>query len=40
MEVAALKVLLERFIETMKIGEITTEAFTSVMTMVKKLKGM
>ena len=40
MEVAALKVLLERLIETMQIGEITTDASTSVMAMVKKLKGM
>lgn len=39
MEVAALKTLLERLIETMNIDEITTDASTSVMAMVKKLKG-
>ena len=39
MEVAALKTLLERLIESMEIGEITTDASTSVMAMVKKLKG-
>ena len=39
MEVAALKTLLERLIETMNIGEITTDASSSVMAMVKKLKG-
>lgn len=39
MEVAALKTLLERLIETMEIGEITTDPSTSVTAMVKKLKG-
>ena len=39
MEVAALKTLLERLIEIMEIGEITTDASTSVMAMMKKLKG-
>lgn len=39
MEVAALKTLLEHLIETMNIVEITTDASTSVMAMVKKLKG-
>ena len=40
MEVAALKILLERLIKTLSIGELTTDASTSVMAMVKKLKGM
>ena len=39
MEVAALKCLLERLIETPSIGELTTDASTSVIAMVKKLKG-
>ena len=39
MEVAALKCLLERLVETMSIGELTTDASTSVIAMVKKLKG-
>ena len=39
MEVAALKCLLERLIETMSIGEFTTDASSSVIAMVKKLKG-
>ena len=39
MEVAALKCLLERLVETMSIGELTTDASASVIAMVKKLKG-
>ena len=39
MEVAALKCLLERLIETMSIGELTTDASSSVIVIVKKLKG-
>ena len=39
MEVAALKCLSERLVETMSIGEWTTDASTSVIAMVKKLKG-
>lgn len=39
MEVAALTCLLERLIETMSIGELTKDASSSVIAMVKILKG-
>ena len=40
MEVAALKVLLERLLKKFNIGELTTDASTTVIPMVKKLKGI
>ena len=40
MEVAALKVLLERLLKKFNIGELTTDASTTVISMVKKLKGI
>ena len=40
MEVAALKTLLERLLTTMNIEELTTDASSSVIAMVRKLKGM
>ena len=40
MEVAALKVLLERLLKKINIGELTTDASTTVISMVKKLKGI
>lgn len=39
MEVAALKVILERLVEKYKLGELTTDASSSVIALVKKLKG-
>lgn len=39
MEVAALKVILERLAEKYKVGELTTDASSSVIALVKKLKG-
>ena len=40
MEGAALKVLLERLLKKFNIGELTTDASTTVISMVKKLKGI
>ena len=39
MEVAALKAILEKLAEKLKLGELTTDASNSVIAMAKKLKG-
>ena len=40
MEVAALKVILERLVGKFKLGEFTTDASNSVISLIKKLKGI